>query len=58
MPWPKEVPVKRYPSDLTDEEWRLLEPIFAEVEPYTTGRPRETDLREILRGCIKTNLLI
>ena len=41
MSWPKEVPVKRYPSDLTDEEWRLLEPIFAEVEPYTTGRPRE-----------------
>ena len=55
MSWPKEVPVKRYPSDLTDEEWRLLEPIFAEVEPYTTGRPRETDLREILNAIFYLN---
>jgi len=43
MPWPKEVPVERYPSDLTDEEWQLLEPVFEEVEPYTTGRPRTKD---------------
>ena len=55
MSWPKEVPVKRYPSDLTDEEWRLLEPIFAEVEPYTTGRPRETDLREIVNAIFYLN---
>jgi len=43
MPWPKEVPVERYPRDLTDEEWQLLEPVFEEVEPYTTGRPRTKD---------------
>lgn len=55
MSWPKEVPVKRYPSDLTDEEWCLLEPIFAEVEPYTTGRPRETDLREIVNAIFYLN---
>ncbi len=48
MPWPKEVPFERYPSDLTDEEGKLLEAVFEEVEPYTTGRPRTTDLREIV----------
>ena len=55
MPWPKEVPVKRYPSDLTDEEWELLEPIFEEIEPYTTGRPREKDLREIVNAIFYLN---
>jgi putative transposase len=55
MPWPKEVPVKRYPSDLTDEEWQLLEPIFEEIEPYTTGRPREKDLREIVNAIFYLN---
>jgi putative transposase len=55
MPWPKEVPVKRYPSDLADEEWQLLEPIFEEVEPYTTGRPREKDLREIINAIFYLN---
>ena len=55
MPWPKEVPAKRYPSDLTDEEWQLLEPIFEEVEPYTTGRPREKDLREIVNSIFYLN---
>ncbi|MDQ5910052.1 MAG: hypothetical protein QG599_2147 [Pseudomonadota bacterium] len=23
MAWPKEVPFKRYPSDLSDEEWLI-----------------------------------
>ena len=55
MPWPKEVPVKRYPSDLTDEEWKLLEPVFEEVEPYTTGRPRTTNLREIVNAIFYLN---
>ena len=55
MPWPKEVPVKRYPSDLTDEEWQLLEPVFEKVDPYTTGRPRTTDLREIVNAIFYLN---
>ena len=50
MAWPKEVPVKRYPSDLTDEEWQLLEPLLEEAEPYTTGRPRTHELREIINA--------
>ena len=55
MAWPKEVPVKRHPSDLTDEEWQLLEPLFEEAEPYTTGRPRTHDLREIINAIFYLN---
>lgn len=35
---------KRYPSDLTDEEWLLLQPLLP--APARTGRPRQHDLRE------------
>jgi len=48
----------RYPSDLIDEEWEILQPVFDELEAYTTGRLRTTDLREILNAifCLnKTN---
>jgi putative transposase len=45
----------RYPSDLSDEEWEILQPIFAELDPYTTGRPRITDLREILNAIFYLN---
>jgi putative transposase len=55
MSWPKEVPVKRYPSDLTDEEWQLLEPLIEEAEPYTTGRPRTKELREIINAIFYLN---
>lgn len=39
---------KRYPSDLTDEEWAAVEPLLPEVAP--TGRKRLTDLREVLNA--------
>lgn len=55
MPWPKEVHYERYPSDLLDEEWQLIKPIFEEVEPYTTGRPRTEDLREIVNAIFYLN---
>lgn len=55
MAWPKEVPVKRYPSDLTDEEWQLLESLLEEAEPYTTGRPRTHELREIINAIFYLN---
>ena len=45
----------RYPSDLIDEEWEILEPIFNELEPYTVGRPRKSDLREILNAIFYLN---
>ena len=36
----------RYPSDLTDAEWKVLEPLMP--PPACTGRPREWPMREIV----------
>ena len=33
----------RYPSDLIDEEWEILQLIFDELEPYTTKKSRNLD---------------
>ena len=46
---------ERIEQRLIDEEWEILQPIFAELEPYTTGRPRTTDLREILNAIFYLN---
>ncbi|WP_081763639.1 IS5 family transposase [Imhoffiella purpurea] len=45
----------RYPSDLSNDEWAIVEPILNELDPYTTGRPRESNLREILNGIFYLN---
>jgi putative transposase len=37
---------QNYPTDLTDQEWILLQPFVATPQPR--GRPRTVDLREIL----------
>ena len=39
---------KSYPSDLTDAQWYLVEPLVPPAEPG--GRPREVDMREVLNG--------
>lgn len=42
---------KAYPTDLTDEQWALMEPFVP--EPKTegrTGRPREYSYRQIVNG--------
>jgi putative transposase len=39
---------KRYPSDLTDEEWSAVEPFMSKAG--TTGSPRRRDLREVLNA--------
>ena len=39
---------KRYPSDLTDEQWALIEPLLPPAKPG--GRPRATDMRQLLDG--------
>ena len=36
---------KPYPSDLTDAQWALIEPL---IPVNTTGRPRQVDMREVL----------
>ena len=38
----------RYPSDLTDEEWALIEPLIPPAKHG--GRRREVNLREIVNG--------
>jgi len=48
-------PKVRYPSDLSDEEWAVLEPILEEIDPYTTGRPADYDRREILNAIFYLN---
>jgi len=40
---------KRYPSDLTDEQWTLVEPLLPPTKPRQRGgRPRTVDMREVL----------
>lgn len=42
-----------YPSDLTDEQWSIIEPMIPPEEPG--GRPREVDMREVVNGIIYLN---
>ena len=51
---------QRYPSDLTDEQWPLVEPLLPPAQPRQRGgRPRQAEMREVLntirslhrRGC-------
>jgi putative transposase len=39
---------KSYPSDLTDEQWSLIEPMIPPEPPG--GRTREVDMREVFNG--------
>ena len=43
---------KPYPSDLTDDQWTIIEPL---VPVYATGRPREVDMREVLNAIFYQN---
>ena len=37
-----------YPTDLTDDEWKILELLIPPAKPR--GRPRETNMREVLNA--------
>jgi len=37
-----------YPSDLTDAEWKILEPLIPPAKEG--GKPRTTDMREVLNA--------
>jgi putative transposase len=37
-----------YPSDLTDQEWAILEPLIPKALPG--GRPRTTNMREVINA--------
>ena len=41
---------KTYPSDLTDEQWQLLEPLLPLAKPG--GRPRTTNVRKVVNGIL------
>ena len=43
---------KPYPSDLTDEQWALIEPL---IPAYRVGRPRQVDMREVLNTILYVN---
>jgi putative transposase len=44
---------KPYPSDLTDEQWAILEPLIPPARPG--GRPRQTDMREVVNALLYLN---
>src|SRR5229473_3205217 len=44
---------KPYPTDLTDEQWKLIEPLLPPAKPG--GRPRNTNLREVLNALFYLN---
>jgi transposase len=39
---------ERYPSDLTDAEWAIIEPLLPPAR--SGGRPRATNMREVMNG--------
>jgi len=44
---------KRYLTDLTDEQWAVLEPLIPAPKPG--GRPREVDMREVMNTLFYQN---
>lgn len=39
---------KGYPTDVSDQEWKLVEPLLRGVAG--TGRPRKTELRQVINA--------
>ena len=46
---------RAYPSDLTNEQWGLLEPLLPAPRADRLGRPREVDLREVVNAILFLN---
>jgi putative transposase len=51
----KTSPRKTYPSDLTNDQWNVLEPLFSPPPADGLGRPREVDLREVINAILYIN---
>ena len=44
---------KKYPSDLTDEQWAILGPMIPPAKQSKRGgRPRKVDMREVLNTIV------
>ena len=46
-------PRKPYLTDLTDDQWHLLQPLIPPAKPG--GRPREVDMREVINTSLSRN---
>lgn len=52
----KDGPRKKYPSDLTDEQWALVAPLIPPAKQNPRGgRPRQVDMREVLNTLLSLN---
>ena len=52
----KERPARKpYPSDLTDAQWTILEPLIPAAHTQHGGRPRAVDLREVVNTILYLN---
>lgn len=45
-------PKRRYPTDLTDRQWKLVEPLLPDPPPGPAGRPPEHPKREIVNAIL------
>ena len=46
--------IDRYPSDMSDKEWAIIEPLVP--LPKHRGRPRTTNMRELINGALPVAL--
>src|ERR1700730_12319016 len=47
---------KKYPSDLTDEQWTIVEPLIPPAKQRPRGgRPRQVDMRDVLNTLFSLN---
>lgn len=51
----KTLPREAYPSDLTDDQWMILEAFVSPSRTDNLGRPQEVDLREVLNAILYLN---
>src|SRR6266705_532851 len=49
-------PRKKYPSDLTDEQWTIVKPLIPPAKRHKQGgHPRTVDIREVLNTILYLN---
>lgn len=46
---------KAYPTDLTDDQWTLVEPLLPPPKTAHGGRPRELSLRKVVNTILHLN---
>jgi putative transposase len=51
----KSAPRKAYPSDVTNDQWTILEPLLSPPRTHGLGRPQEVDLREVVNAILYLN---